>query len=108
MEWSPHLSNSGSERLSIDSAGIKESTLSTINERKFRIINAINEIIAIIEDSRLHRLGSPKCAKEIWKLELIPILLNSAEILAEIPADSFVELYARLRSINWLSQNIVP
>ena len=39
-----------------------------------------NEVIAIVEDSRLGRLGSLKCAKEIWELALIPVLLNSAEI----------------------------
>ena len=42
----------------IDAGGNKASTLSTIKERKTRIINAINETIAIIEDSRINRLGS--------------------------------------------------
>ena len=33
-----------------------------------------------MEDSRLDKLGSLRCAKEIWELALIPVLLNSAEI----------------------------
>ena len=63
----------------INAAGLKESTMSTINERKFRIYNAINETISIIEDSRFNCLGALKCAKEIWDLAIIPTLLNNAE-----------------------------
>ena len=62
----------------INSAGLKESIVSTIKERTYRVMNGINEIIAIIEDSRMEKLGSLKCAKEIWELALIPVLLNSA------------------------------
>ena len=66
----------------INSSGNKESTISTINERKFRIMNMINETIAIIEDCRLNRLGGLKCSKEIWELAIIPALLNNSEIFS--------------------------
>ena len=45
----------------INGAGLKESTISTINERMFRIFNIINETISIVEDSRMNRLGSLRC-----------------------------------------------
>ena len=60
-------------------SGVKESTISTINERKCRIYNVINETIAIVQDSRLNKLGGLRCAKEIWELAILPSLLNSAE-----------------------------
>ena len=63
----------------INVSGVRESALSTINERKYRIHNIINETIAIMEDSRLNRLGGLKCAKEIWELAILPSLLNSSE-----------------------------
>ena len=56
---------------SINAAGLKESTISTIKET-----------ISIIEDSRLNCLGALKCAKEIWELAIIPTLLNNAEIFS--------------------------
>ena len=33
--------------------------------------------MAIIEDSRLNRLGSLKCSVDIWELAIIPALLNN-------------------------------
>ena len=56
----------------------KNSTLSTINERKHRIYNTINETVAILEDSRLNRLGAMRSAKNIWELAIIPSLLNNS------------------------------
>ena len=50
----------------INVSGIKESTMSTIQERKFRIQNIIHETIAIIEDSRINKIGALKSAKQIW------------------------------------------
>ena len=41
----------------INGAGVKESTLPTIRERKFRIMCIINETFSIIEDSRMHKLN---------------------------------------------------
>ena len=66
----------------INSSGNRESTLSTITERKFRIYNIINETIAIVEDSRINQPGGIKCAKEIWELAILPSLLNNSEIFA--------------------------
>ena len=60
--------------------GDRESTLATINERKHRIFNSINETVAIIEDSRVNKLGSMKCAVSIWELAIIPALLNNSSV----------------------------
>ena len=60
----------------IDVKGNKESSLASINERKYRIFNSINETVAIIEDSRLNRLGSMKSAVSIWELAILPALLH--------------------------------
>ena len=64
----------------IDARGVKESTITTINERKLRIFTAINEIISIIEDSRLNQLGGLRSALDIWNIAIIPALLNNAEV----------------------------
>ena len=76
----------------INSAGIKESAFSTINERYFRVMNGIHEIASIIEDSRLDRLGSLKCAKEIWELALVPVLLNSVGVWPVLSPNLFKTL----------------
>ena len=64
----------------INPLGLKESTLSTLNERKARILNIIHESIAIIEDCRMHKLGALKSLKEIWELVICPALLTNAEM----------------------------
>ena len=64
----------------INGKGNKQSTLSSLNERKNRIYNAINETIAILEDSRINRLGSMKCAINILELAIIPSLLNNSSV----------------------------
>ena len=64
----------------IDARGVKESTITTINERKLRIFTAINETISIIEDSRLNQLGGLRSALDIWNIAIIPALLNNAEV----------------------------
>ena len=63
----------------VNAKGVRDSTVSTIAERKSRIMNIIYETIAIVEDSRIHRLGGLRCAKEIWELAIIPALLNNSE-----------------------------
>ena len=64
----------------INVSGVRESAISTISERKYRILNIINETIAIIEDSRLNRLGGLKCAVDIWNLAIIPSLISCSEV----------------------------
>ena len=64
----------------INAAGIKESTMSTIQERKYRIHNIIHETKAIVEDCRMNKIGGLKCSKEIWELAILPSLLNNAEV----------------------------
>ena len=63
----------------INPKGVKESTLSTIAERKIRIFNIINETVHIIEDCRFSKLGALKSAKDIWELCIIPSLLSNSE-----------------------------
>ena len=60
--------------------GIKESTIATIKERTIRILNIIHETIAIIEDSRMHRLGALRSIKEIWEIVILPALLSNSEM----------------------------
>ena len=59
----------------MNTAGTKETTISSLNERKLRIYNAINETIAIVEDCRMHRLGALRCAIQIFKVAILPALL---------------------------------
>ena len=66
----------------INAAGIKESTISTLNERKFRILNSINETISIVEDCRVNKLGALKCARDIWVIAILPALLNNSEFFS--------------------------
>ena len=42
-------------------------------------MTAIHEIIAIIEDTRLDKMGSLKFAVEIWQLAIIPALMNNSD-----------------------------
>ena len=58
--------------------GNKASTLSSINERTHRIYNIMNETVAIIEDSRVNRIGSMKSAKKIWEMAVVRSLLNNS------------------------------
>ena len=64
----------------INPSGVKESTVSTINERKGRINTIINETIAIIEDCRLNKIGATQSAKDIFQLAILPALLNNGEL----------------------------
>ena len=63
----------------ISAFGNKASTLASIRERKGRLVNAIFETIAIIEDSRVNRLGAGNFAKDVWEMALILSFLNNAE-----------------------------
>ena len=60
-------------------SGNKASTLASINERKIRIYNAINEVISIIEDSRINKLGSGSFARKVWELAIVPALINNSD-----------------------------
>ena len=64
----------------IHSGGCRASTLASISERKGRVYNAINETLAIIEDTRVSKLGSARFAVDVWEVAIIPILLNNADV----------------------------
>ena len=91
----------------VNAAGIKESCVSTINERKFRTLNAINEIIAIVEDCRINRLGGLKCAKDIWEIAVLPALLNNSEFF-NINDPKIDKLLEDFQSILWRGLLQVP
>ena len=63
----------------INPIGVRESTISTINDRKFRILNIINETISIIEDCRFNKVGAMKSVKEIWEIAIVPAILSNCE-----------------------------
>ena len=57
---------------------MSQETIASINERKNRIFNAMNETIAILEDSRVNKLGSGKFAVNVWEMAIIPALLYNS------------------------------
>ena len=62
----------------IDSNGDSASITATISARKGRIINSIHEIIAIIEDTRMQRIGGLQCGLDLFEIVLIPSLLSNS------------------------------
>ena len=62
----------------LDVRGESECITSTINARKGLIYNTIHETIAIIEDSRMQRLGGLQCGLDIWEVAIIPSLLSNS------------------------------
>ena len=50
----------------------------TIIARKGRIINAIHEVIAILEDTRMQRIGGVQCGLDLWEICIIPSLLSNS------------------------------
>ena len=62
----------------IHTGGSSESISATLNARKGRIMNAINEAIAIIEDSRMHRMGGIQCGLDLWNVSICSSLLTNS------------------------------
>ena len=49
-------------------SGLKDSNDATIAERKARIYTLIRETVAILEDTRMNKLGGLRCGLEIFKV----------------------------------------
>ena len=68
--------------------GLAKGVRATIDKRYGRIVSAIKEITAILEDYRINSLGGLSAGLEILELALIPSLLNNAETWIEIDSDA--------------------
>ena len=55
-----------------------DSISATIQSRKGRIYNAIHEVIAIVEDTRMQRLGGLQSGLDLWEIGIIPSLLSNS------------------------------
>ena len=78
----------------IHSEGNKASSLASIKDRKTRIMNAMYETVAIIEDSRVNKMGSGRFAKDLWENVLIPAILNNSCLWKILDKDVQNELEA--------------
>ena len=76
----------------LSGCGPNKSILATINSRKGKIINLIIETVAIMEDTRMKKLGGMKCALDIWEIVIIPSLINNCGTWAAMGEDSFKAL----------------
>ena len=72
----------------LNGEGEKQSVLATINERIEKIYNIISETVAIIEDTRMNKLGGLSCAIDIWEIAIIPSLLNNCETWSSLDEKS--------------------
>jgi hypothetical protein len=64
----------------LSDGGLEKSAEATITNRYGRIIGAIFELKAAIEDLRMQMIGGIKCGLDIWEMALIPSLLNNASM----------------------------
>ena len=76
----------------LDEAGNTASILTTIKQRKGRVIHCIYEIGALLEDIRLHCIGGLRSGLLIFNLAIIPYLLGNADTWTEINQEALDEL----------------
>ena len=76
----------------IDSDGESASVLSTIKSRKGRIMTIILETIAIVEDTRMQRIGGLQCGLDIWKIVISPALLTNSNTWSGLTKSGLEEL----------------
>lgn len=72
----------------ISTEGLAKSTYSTINKRSKKVMNALTEIRAVIEDSRAQVNGGIVSGLEIWEIAVIPYLLNNCETWCEMDKET--------------------
>ena len=68
----------------LSSEGLSQSVFLTVLRRKPQVINSIFEVNTVIEDCRTNLVGGLTAGLEIWKLSIIPFLLNNSETWVEI------------------------
>ena len=76
----------------ISEEGVGDSALKTVSKRCGIAYKAIFEIKAIIEDTRSKVPGAFMTAEMIWKLSVLPALLNSAECWTDLPKQALDKL----------------
>ena len=76
----------------LSSGGLSDSVKITVDKRKGFVISNIYHIRQIIEDCRANVAGGIIVGLEIWKLAIIPYLLNNSETCINISNNSFDEL----------------
>ena len=76
----------------LSDGGLEKSAEATITNRYGRIIGAIFELKAVIEDLRMQMIGGIKCGLDIWEMALIPSLLNNASMWTNISDKSIEKL----------------
>ena len=59
--------------------GNAESILATLKKRKGIVLMAISDIAAMLSDARAGVVGGIEAGLQVWKLAVIPFLLNSAD-----------------------------
>ena len=73
----------------IDTEGENSSVISTINERKLRIMTSIIEITSIIEETRINRIGGLQCGLDLWEVAVVPSLLNNSNSWTSLSKEVF-------------------
>ena len=71
---------------------LEKSVEATINVRYGKILSAIFELKAVLEDLRMQMIGGIKCGMDIWEIAIIPSLLNNADTWVEISSQSINRL----------------
>jgi hypothetical protein len=76
----------------LSTGGLEKSVEATITNRYGRIIGAIFELKAVIEDLRMQCIGGINCGTDIWEMAIIPSLTNNAGTWTMISDNSIEKL----------------
>ena len=76
----------------IHNGGLESSINATINDRKGRVKNAIFELNAIIEDTRMMVIGGALSAIKIWNMGIMPMMICNSETWNNINEEDLKEL----------------
>ena len=68
----------------ISSAGLAESVQATFTKRKGQVVSSILEIKYVVEDCRSTVVRGIVAGIDIWKLAVLPNLLNNSETWTEL------------------------
>ena len=72
--------------------GLGESVAATVRERTGKTKAAAKEIVAIIEDFRMQKVGGLVAAFDLWEGAVVPSLLNNAETWVEMSEKTLKDL----------------
>ena len=74
------------------SGGLSKSVEVTVNKRYGAVLNSIIELKAVIEDFRMHKLGGIISGLDIFKMALLPSLLNNSSTWLDTPKKTIDKL----------------